>query len=255
MALTLTTFAKFVPDSVWKKDFGKNASPKFYALGRAAEKEKENYLFTEVVAANKRIAYLACFTNDHKFLKAMPLLKTGFDRYTSAYGMLDSKFQITTYRETKRAGDDLLFKRNIYFYDRNGDNFTLIVTEPNEDIIEDVVNPIDTMAASHKFSGDYIEDAKNFVSIRDGKNASEMVFFVHFEKNDGKCVGELKGNGRYISPNVAQFVKSDNPCTLEFTFTGNKVAMKEKGGCGSYRDIQCFFNGNYSKKKAPKPKK
>jgi hypothetical protein len=253
-ALDLNTLSKYIPDSVWKKDFGKNASPKFYAIGRAKEKEKENYLFTEVTAGNKRIAYLACFSNDNKFLKAMPLLKTGFERYTSAYGMLDSKFQITTYRETKKTADDIVFKRNIYFYDRNGDNFTLIVTEPNEDIIEDVVNPIDTMAATHKYSGDYVEDAKNFISIRDGKNPSEMVFFVHFEKNDGKCNGELKGSARFISPTVAQFVKSDNPCSLEFTFTGSRVAMKENGRCGTYRDIQCFFNGSYSKKKAAKPK-
>ncbi|THU40086.1 hypothetical protein FAM09_09380 [Niastella caeni] len=255
MALGLTTFSKFIPDSIWRKDFGKNATPKFYALARTAEKEKEHYLFTKVTAGSKRVVYLACFSKDNKFLKAMPLLKTGFEHYTSAYGLLDSKFQITTYRETKKAGGDVLFKRNIYFYDRNGDNFTLIVTEPNEDIIQDVQNPIDTMSAKNKFSGDYVENDRNFVSVRDGRNASEMVFFVHFEKNGGKCIGELKGTARFISPTVAQFVKSDNPCSLEFLFAGNKITMKEKGGCGSYRDIQCFFSGSYWKKKASKPKK
>lgn len=249
MVIGLKTFTQFIPDSIWKKDFGKSAAPKFYALGRAAEKGKENYLLTKAVAGNKRVVYLACFNKDNIFLKAMPLLKTGFDHYTSAYGLLDSKFQITTYRETKKAGGDVVFKRNIYFYDRNGDNFTLIVTEPNEDIIEDVLNPIDTLSANNKYSGDYVENEKNFVSVRDGKNASEIIFFIHFEKNGGKCVGELKGNARFISTNVAQFVKSDNPCKVEFLFTGSKVTMKEKGGCGAYRDIQCFFNGSYWKKK------
>jgi hypothetical protein len=249
MAIGLKTFTQFIPDSVWKKDFGKNAAPKFYALARTAEKGKEHYLFTKAVVGNKRVAYLACFSKDNKFLKAMPLVRTGFDHYTSAYGLLDSKFQITTYRETKKEGGDVLFKRNIYFYDRNGDNFTLIVTEPNEDIIQDVLNPIDTLPANNKFSGDYVENEKNFVSVRDGKNASEIIFFVHFEKNSGKCIGEIKGNARFISPNVAQFVKSDNPCSMEFSFTGSKVVMKEKGGCGSFRDIQCFFNGSYWKKK------
>jgi len=254
LVLTLKTISQFIPDSTWKKDLGKNATPKFYALGKASEKGKEHYLFTEATAGGKRIAYLACFSNDNKFLRSMPLVKTGFDHYTSAYGMLDSKFQITTYRETKKAGGDVLFKRNVYFYDRNGDNFTLIVTEPNEEIIQDVFNPIDTMAANHKFSGNYIENDRNYVSVRDGKNASEMVFFVHFEKNGGKCLGELKGTARFISPTVAQFVKSDNPCLIEFTFTGSKVTMKEKGGCGSYRDIQCFFEGSYWKKKTAKGK-
>jgi hypothetical protein len=255
MAIDLKTFSQFIPDSTWRKDFGKNATPKFYALGRTAEKEKESYLFTEVVTGSKRVAYLACFNNDHKFLKAMPLVRTGFDHYTSAYGLLDSKFQISTYRETKKAGGDVVFKRNIYFYDRNGDNFTLIVTEPNEDIIQDVVNPIDTMQSSHKYAGDYVENARNYISIRDGKSASEIVFFVHFEKNEGKCIGELKGAARFVSPTVAQFVKSDNPCSLEFVFAGSKITMKEKGGCGSYRDIQCFFNGTYWKKKTSKAKK
>lgn len=254
MAISFKTVSQYIPDSTWRKDFGKSATPKFYALGKTAEKGKESYLFTEAIAGGKRVAYLACFSHDNKFLRSMPLLKTGFDHYTSAYGMLDPKFQITTYRETKKAGGEVLFKRNVYFYDRNGDNFTLIVTEPNEDIIQDVVNPIDTMAASHKFSGDYIENDRNYVSVRDGKNASEIVFFVHFEKNGGKCIGELKGTARFISPTVAQFVKSNNPCLLEFTFTSSKVTMKEKGGCGSYRDIQCFFNGSYWKKKASKAK-
>jgi hypothetical protein len=252
MAIAIKTFSQYIPDSIWRKDFGKTATPKFYALGRAVEKDKENYLFTAVIAGSKRAAYLACFSKDNKFLQAMPILKTGFENYSSAYGSLDSKFQITTYRDNKKAGGDLLYKRNVYFYDRNGDNFTLIVTEPNEDIIQDVFNPIDTLAATHKFSGDYVENDRNFVSIRDGKNASEIVFFVHFEKNNGKCNGELKGAARFISPTVAQFVKSDNPCALEFTFSGSKVTMKEKGGCGSYRDIQCFFSGSYWKKKKKK---
>ncbi|WP_207513445.1 hypothetical protein [Longitalea luteola] len=255
MAIALNTFSKFIPDSIWRKDFGKTATPKFYALGRTKEKEKESYLFTAVVAGSKKVVYLATFNKENKFLQAMPILKTGFDRYTSAYGLLDSKFQITTYRETRASADEIRYKRNVYFYDRNGDNFTLIVTEPNEDIIEDVVNPIDTLPASNKFSGDYIVNEKNFVSIRDGRNASEMVFFIHFEKSGGKCNGELKGTGRFISPTVAQFVKSDNPCSLEFTFTSSKVTLKEKGGCGTYRDIQCFFSGSYPKKKASKAKK
>ncbi len=254
MLLELNTFSQFIPDSIWRKDFGK-ATPKVYALGRAVEKEKESYLFTALVAGSKRAAYLACFSKDDKFLRAMTLVRTGFDNYSSAYGMLDPKFQITTYRDTKKAGGDLLYKRNVYFYDRNGNDFTLIVTEPNEDIIQEVFNPIDTLPANNKFSGDYVENDRNFISVRDGKNASEIIFFVHFEKNGGKCKGELKGDARFISPAVAQFVKSNNPCSLEFTFSGSKVTMKEKGGCGSYRDIQCFFSGSYFKKKASKSKR
>src|SRR5262245_56673672 len=35
---------QFIPDSIFRKEFGKNASPKVYALGKAIEKKKEKYL-------------------------------------------------------------------------------------------------------------------------------------------------------------------------------------------------------------------
>jgi len=250
------TFTQFIPDSIFKKEFGKNARPKLYALARTVEKGKEKYLFTEAIAGSKHVAYLACMSNDNKFLKAMPLVKAGFDHYYSAYGLLDSKFQITTYHDTKKADGDVLFKRNIYFYDRNTNSFTLIVTEPNEEIIQDIINPIDTLSQKNKLSGDYVQNARNYISVRDGKNASELVFFVHFEKDNGECTGELKGTARLVTPTVAQYSKSDNPCLLELVFAGGKVTMKEKGGCGSYRDIKCFFEGSFwKKKKAVKEKK
>jgi hypothetical protein len=31
--------------------------------------------------------------------------------------------------------------------------------------------------------------------------------------------------------------------------------MKETGACGTYRDIKCFFEGSFPKKKAAKAKK
>jgi hypothetical protein len=248
MVIGQKNFTKFVPDSIYRKDFGK-ATPKIYAIGRAIEKNKEKYLFVKALAGSKRVAYLLTFSKDDQFLRSMPLVKTGTG--TSAYGVLDPKFQITTYRETKKRADDVVYKRNVYFYDRNSDQFTLIMTEPNEDIIQDVINPIDTLSAKHKYAGDYVLNKRNFISIRDGKNASEIQFFVHFEKMNGECNGELKGEARLISNTVAQYAPGGNPCVLEFTFSGSKVTMKEKGGCGTYRDIKCFFEGSYYKKKKP----
>jgi hypothetical protein len=92
---------------------------------------------------------------------------------------------------------------------------------------------------------------RNIISVRDGKNPSEIQFFVHFEKMNGECTGELKGSARFISKTVAQYAKGDNPCVLELSFTASRVTMKEKGGCGSYRDIKCFFEGSFYKKKKP----
>lgn len=242
-------FTQFIPDSLIQRDFGKGATPRFFPLGRTQEKGKEIYLAIKATTGSKRVAYLACFSKDHEFLQLMPLVRTGFDTYSSAYGTLDRKFQITTYYEQKRANNETAFKRNVYIYNSGANEFTLILTEPNEEMIENVINPIDTFPAKHKFSGDYVKDKKNFISVRDGRKANEPLIFVHFEKSD--CHGEVKGTARLVSATTAVFQESGNPCTLEFNFTANRVVMKETGGCGSYRDIKCFFEGSYPKKKAP----
>src|ERR1700754_2786212 len=101
MVIGQKNFARFIPDRIYRKDFGK-AAPKMYAVGRAIEKNQENYLFVKAIAGSKRVGYLLTFSKDDKILKSMPLVKTG--TVTSAYGTLDSKFQITTYRETKKGG-------------------------------------------------------------------------------------------------------------------------------------------------------
>lgn len=252
--ISYTVFTQFVPDSILNKDFNK-AKPKIYALGKAKEKGRETYLFVKAVQGAKRVAYLVAFDNDEKYLNTLRLVRTGTENYTHVYGSLDKKFQITTYRERKAANGDNTFKRNVYIYNNASNDFTLILTEPNEDIIEDVQNPIDTVSHKNKYTGDYPVSKKNFISFRDGRNSSEILFFTHFEKDKGQCIGELKGTARFVSAKKAVYKEAGNPCTLEFTFTSSSVMMKEAEGCGSYRDIKCFFEGTYPKKKDKPSKK
>ncbi|HTF29494.1 MAG TPA: hypothetical protein VK625_11665 [Flavitalea sp.] len=252
MRIGNTVFAQFIPDSILKHDFGKTSKPLLYPLGRVTEKNKETYLFIKAVLGKKRVGYLACFNTESKFLSAIPLVRTGFDNSTNSFGFVDKKFQITTYREIKKANKETGYKKNVYFYNNSANNFMLISTEPNEDIIENVINPIDTLAKKNKFSGDYIINKRNFISIRDGKDNSNIMFFVHFEKDNATCNGELKGAARFISATVAQYKENDSPCTIQFDFKGNVVTMKEMEGCGSYRDIKCFFDGKYTRKKETK---
>ncbi len=246
-------FTQFIPDSILEKDFGKGIKPKLYPIGKTREKGKEFYLFIKAVSGAKRVGYLACFSKDEEYLSALPIVRVGFDRSTSAYGLLDNKFQITTYRERK-AGNDFQFKRNVYIFNNSASSFTLIMTEPNEEIIENVINPIDTFQRKNKFSGDYVKDKRNFISVRDGRKTNELLFFVHFEKDNGNCVGELKGTIRFVSKTKAQYQEPGNPCALELNFAPTSISMIETGGCGSYRDIKCFFEGRYSKKSVPKPR-
>lgn len=247
LLIAYSVFTQFVPDSVLKKDFNK-AKPKIYPLARAKEKGKETYLFAKAVVGTKRVGYLVTFDNDEKYLNTLRLVRTG-ENYSHVSGTLDRKFQITTYRERKNAAGDVTFKRNVYIYNNASNDFTLILTEPNEEMTEEVLNPIDTLPQKNKFTGDYPANKKNFISFRDGRNPSEILFFTHFEKNKGECVGELKGTARFISSKKAVYKEAGNPCTLEFTFTTSSVYMKEVEGCGSFRDIRCFFEGTYPKKK------
>jgi len=244
-------FKQFIPDSVLTKDFSNTASLRLYSIGRVKEKGKETYLFVKATGGNKRVCYLVCFSDDKKYLRSMPIVKTGFDNSTSAYGLLDRKYQITTYREHKQ-GNDFTFKRNAYFYNSASNEFTLLMTEPNVEIIENIINPIDSFSIKHKLSGDYVQNKKNFISIRDSKRPNELLFFVHFEKNNGECKGELKGVAKLVNNNLAVYQDAGNPCELQFSFNKNQVVMKETGGCGSWRDIKCFFEGSYTRKRTAK---
>lgn len=226
-------FTQFIPDSVLHKDFGKTAKPELYSLGRTQEKGRETYLFLKAVQAKKRVAYLVCFDKKNNYLNSFPLVKSGIGSFSSAYGLLDKKFQITNYQETKNATGETWYKRNVYVYNSAANDFTLVLTEPNEEMIKNIINPIDTFPKKNKFSGDYIRNKENFISVRDGKTAAEILFFVHFENSNADCVGELKGTARMISATKAHYKENGNPCTIEFTFSGSAVVMKEIEGCGS----------------------
>ena len=95
---------------------------------------------------------------------------------------------------------------------------------------------------------------KDVLFIRDGKSPRQYLFFIHFEsdKEDEPCGGELKGSLKQVSEKAAVYNISGDPCVLNLTFKGDKVDVKETGGCGSYRGIKCFFNETYTKKKEPK---
>ena len=252
-AIGLKVFHQFIPDTVLKKDFGQAGKPRLFPMGRVKEKGKETYLFVKAVQGSKRVGYLICFDSDDKFLNSLPIVRSGFDPNYTSYGLLDKKFQITTYRERRKEGGTT-YKKNVYVYNSSVNDFTLILTEPNQDIIENIINPIDTLPKKNKYTGDYPKDKQNFISFRDGKNPSEIQFFVHFERDKGECNGELKGTARFTSPTKAVYKENGNPCTLEFTFTSSNVSMKEVEGCGSYREIKCFFEGKFPKKKEVKPK-
>lgn len=246
-------FTRFVPDTVLSRYFGPGLRPKLYAIGKVAVPDNETYLFVKATAASRKVLYLLCFDKKNKFAAFRPVIYSDNEPGVSGQVLMDNKYTVTITHQRKAADGQLFFKKDAYVYNDAG-TFTLIMTESNETASKPapIYNPIDTLSHKHKFSGDYFQDKRNLISIRDGKDPSRMLFFVHFEKDDGECKGELKGVARFISSNIARYTANGDPCAVEFSFGPTTVSMRELGGCGNHRDIKCFFEGEFIRRKEVK---
>ncbi|KIC93064.1 hypothetical protein [Flavihumibacter solisilvae] len=250
-------FSQFIPDSVLRPFFGKTGKPLLYPIGRNEVEKNETYLFIKAVQGNKRAAYIAVF-DDEKFVTAMPLLSvTGTPKQSDqTVANMDSRYTITILRQQTTSDGMVVYNKKVFVYNTEG-VFTLILTESNDQTAASasIINPIDTLAATHKLSGDYRQNNKNFISVRDGRSPAHLLFFIHFEKNNGECKGELKGEAKMTGTSTARFNDNNGSCAIDFSFSGNTVRIKEVEGCGSYRDIKCFFEGAYTRKKKTPPAK
>lgn len=248
--LAISIFNQFIDDSLVQRHFGKTVKPRLYASGKLTVKKAETYLFIKALSPSKKMLFVACIDNDGKFRTGMPLLIRDDDSELRYSAGIDNKYAISVSRLRKDPDGRTLFVRTVYVYNAEG-VFTLIMKESNEGKPKtaQIYNPIDTFAHKHKFTGDYMQDKRNFISFRDGKNNSVIRFFVHFEKDEGSCKGELKGEARFVSSTIARYIANGDPCSLEFNFSEKTVRMKELEGCGNHRDIRCYFDGVYNKHK------
>jgi hypothetical protein len=247
-------FTQFVPDTIFNNPFGKDRKLTVRPIGKIQVKNKETYLATLVSSKTNSAIYLSVF-NNKKFTVSMPLI-TGKDDDAADAATIDKKLSIVINREWIEKKQDL-YSRTIYAYNNIG-QFTIILTETNEErnnAEKLLVNPLDTFQKKNKYSGEYMNGKKKFLSIRDGKTPSEYLFFVHFENlsEDEPCGGELKGRFTMVSDNTGMYSEKGDPCSIDLSFKGNQVKVKENGSCGNHRGIKCFFNDTYTKKKEPKP--
>ncbi len=246
--------SQFIPDSAISAYIGKDKKTVIKPVG-IIEKEKENYLLLNFTRQKKITCVV--FVTDKKlgFLAAKELLN---NQKTDAYYRFVSINKEPTFminREKTSPENTLKFTRSGWVYNDAG-IFMLVVTDSNEDPEKTaVINPIDTLPRLNKLSGEYVKNEKNYISIRDGKDASHYLFFIHFEKDRASCVGELKGEFRLKPHGNAQYLQNGDPCIIDFRFEGNYVSVKEQGSCGNHRGIKCFFDDTYRKKRVPKTKK
>ena len=252
LLISYTVFTQFVPDTILHKIFGKNAKPKIYPMGKA--KGDETYLFAKALAGDKRTALVLSFDKKNQFISAIPLLSLDQSAATQQAGSMDNRYVITKTVYRKKADGNMTEGKEVYVLNTGAKNFMLIMTDALDDKATELTNPIDTASRKQKYTADYGTGKMNLVSIRDGRKNDRLSFFIHFEKTNGECTGELKGEAIIKSPSVAEYREGGDPCILQFRFTAASVTVKELEGCGSRRGLRCSFDGVYPKKKLIKIK-
>ena len=127
----------------------------------------------------------------------LPLVVVDADAQTSQTASMDGKYTIFLNRQRKKADGSTVYHRSAYAYNNAG-VYTVLLNESNEDVAAtaDLVNPLDTFSRKHKYAGDYIKDKRNMIAVRDGKDARTMRFYVHFEKDNNTCRGEVRGEAK-----------------------------------------------------------
>jgi hypothetical protein len=117
-----------------------------------------------------------------------------------------------------------------------------------------IINPIDTLTTNNEFSGNYELNARNFITLRDNGAVNKYQFFLHTEKEEGECIGELKGR-IVFNKNTATYSEKGDACHIQFNINGNSISFKEDGNCGNHRGIKCNFEESFNRKKKAKIKK
>lgn len=269
--INYSLFTRLIPDSILHL-FARTSHPHLYAIGKIRVPDAESYLFVKAVARDRRALYILCFDKKNRFRAARAVLYSdesdlraearGDGRGIGGQAEMDNKYVLTLLHQRKAADGTTVYHKDAYVYN-DDTGLLLILTETNEakNKIAPVYDPIDTLARKHKYSGDYYQssgrpsqDKRNLVVIRDGRDASRFLFFIHFEKDEGTCNGELKGEAKFLSPGIARYRSYSDPCALAFSFSPDGVSIKEIGGCGVHRDIKCFFEGYYERRKTTKSK-
>jgi len=249
LLISSKSFSRFVPDSVLVSWYGKSGKPKIYAIGRVSFPNKIECLLIKTVTADKRAVFVLSFDEKQQYRANLLVLKVDNNKATAQSVGIDKRFAITKSTIVRNPDGTIGDGKDVYALLADGGAFTLVMTDALNDKVTELINPIDTLPRKDKFSADYTSGKMNMVSVRDGRHAGQIRFFIHFEKNSGACTGELKGEALMRSPTIAEYREEGDPCVLKFIFSKNAVTLKEQEGCGSRRGLHCSFDGSFTKKK------
>jgi hypothetical protein len=249
LLISYKVFTQFIPDSLLVRVFGKNVRPKIYPMGKIEVPKAETYLFVKTISGDKRAAFILSFDKKQNFIAAMPALRLDQSVSTTQSFIMDSRYTFSKTLLRKNPDGSTSEGKDVYVLNEDAKNFMLIMTDALEDKPSEIINPIDTVSRKNKLSADYTAGKMNLVSIRDGRRNDRISFFIHFEKNNGECTGELKGDAILLNANTAEYRQNGDPCVLRFNFVSSSLSLKEVEACGSHRGLRCSFDGNFMRKK------
>ena len=252
LRISRKVLTQFVPDSVLQELTGKKTTPKFYPIGKIVS--DETYLLVKSVNGSRRAALLLALDKKDKFVAAMNFLSPDQAANTREYSIFGKKEEIFQHTSRRNSNGTVDEGRKVFVLNTAAQEFTLIQTDALDKKLTELINPIDTFPRKMKYTADYGSGKLNLFSFRDGRKADRLNFFIHFEKNNGDCTGELKGEAILKGNNKAEYREPGESCVLQFTFSSSSVTVKELEPCGSKRGLRCSFDGVYPRKKETKPR-
>jgi hypothetical protein len=245
--------SSIVPDSISAMITEKGAKAEYIPLVKIETEKDENYLVVSGISKKKNAAVVLAFDKDKKLVAALPFLIPDSDATTTQISTIDKNKNITRSITRKKGSEIIGEGKDVFAFDKKSNQFSWVVTDLLDEDGE-IINPIDTFRKTHRLSGDYVLGKRNLISVRDGRNEKFLNVYVHTEKNEGECSGELRGEFFLTSSNTAVYRQGGDPCVLQITFSASSVTLKEEQGCGNRRGVDCPFTGSFTRKKEAKQK-
>jgi len=254
LVISLANMRVIVADTLLKKIKLKGAGTCFYALGQVSVPEGETYLLIGQHNRTQASVLVFALSKEDSLIHYLETISLPRKKDITQLFSIDRRFLFSITQVKKNNDGSLSEGKQVYAFNQASGKFMLILTEALDEKPTELINPIDTLSATHANAGDYQNGKMNLVSIRDGRKTDRISFFVHFEKKNGTCVGELKGEAFWKTPRLAEYRQDGDPCVLQFQFSNGVVTLREQR-CGSRRSPDCLFDGSFVRKKKPRNKK
>lgn len=254
LIISLANMRVIVADTLLKKIKLKGAETRFYALGQVSVPDGETYLLIGQHNRTQASIMVFALSKDDSLINYLETISLPRKKDITQLFSIDRRFLFSITQVKKNKDGSLSEGKQVYALNQASGEFMLILTDALDEKPTELINPIDTLSTTQPNAGDYQNGKMNLVSIRDGRKPDRISFFVHFEKKNGTCIGELKGEAFWKTPRLAEYRQDGDPCILQFQFSNGVVTLREQR-CGSRRSPDCLFDGSFVRKKMPRNKK